>query len=55
MPPIRTINLDDGALLDAVSHKTDQAIALLQQIADDYSPAVLANSLGAEALMEEVA
>ena len=48
MPPIRTINLDDGALLDAVSHKTDQAIALLQQIADDYSPAALANSLGAE-------
>ena len=48
MPPIRTINLDDTALLDAVSHKTDQAIAVLRRIADDYSPAVLANSLGAE-------
>ena len=48
MPPIRTINLDDTALLDAVSHKTELAIAVLQQIADEYSPAALANSLGAE-------
>lgn len=48
MPPIRTINLDDTALLDAVSHKTETAIALLRRIAAEYSPAALANSLGAE-------
>ena len=35
MPPIRTINLDDTALLEAVSRKTDQAIAVLRRIADD--------------------
>ena len=48
MPPIQTINLDDTVLLDAVSHKTELAIALLQKIAAEYSPAALANSLGAE-------
>ncbi len=48
MPPIRTINLNDAALLDSVSHKTELATAVLQQIADEYSPAALANSLGAE-------
>ena len=48
MPPIRTINLDDAALLDAVSRKTEQAVALLKKIATDYAPAALANSLGAE-------
>jgi len=48
MPPVRTINLDDAALLDSVSHKTERAITLLQRIADEYSPAALANSLGAE-------
>ena len=45
---IRSINLDDQALLDSVSQKTSQAINLLQDIARDYSPAVFANSLGAE-------
>lgn len=45
---IRNINLDDQALLDSVSQKTSQAISLLQDIARDYSPAVFANSLGAE-------
>ena len=48
MPPIRTLNLDDTALLDAVSRKTEQAVALLKKIAAEYSPAALANSLGAE-------
>ena len=49
MPPVRsTLNLDDTALLDAVSRKTERAVALLQKIAAAYSPAVLANSLGAE-------
>ena len=48
MPPIRTLNLDDAALLDSVSRKTEQAATLLQRIADDYSPAALANSLSAE-------
>ncbi len=48
MPPIRTINLDDTALLDAVSQKTELAIALLNKIAAQYAPAALANSLGAE-------
>ena len=48
MPPVRTINLDDAALLDSVSHKTELAIALLKKIAADYSPAALANSLGVE-------
>ena len=48
MPPVRTINLDDAALLDSVSHKTERAITLLKRIADEYSPATLANSLGAE-------
>ncbi len=48
MPPIRTINLDDTALLDAVSQKTELAIALLKKIATDYAPAALANSLSVE-------
>ncbi|MFB0936776.1 MAG: phosphoadenylyl-sulfate reductase [Propionivibrio sp.] len=48
MPPIRTINLDDTALLDAVSQKTELAIALLKKIAAEYAPAALANSLSVE-------
>ena len=48
MPPIRTINLDDTALLDAVSQKTELAIALLRNIVSEYAPAALANSLSAE-------
>lgn len=48
MPPIRTINLDDTALLDAVSQKTELAIALLSNIVSEYAPAALANSLSAE-------
>jgi len=48
MPPVRTINLDDTALLDSVSHKTELAIVLLKKIAADCSPAALANSLSVE-------
>jgi len=48
MSPIRTINLDDAALLDSVSHKTELAVALLKRIASDYAPAALANSLSVE-------
>ena len=42
------VNLDDQALLDSVNNKTTVARALLRQIADDFAPAVFANSLGAE-------
>lgn len=48
MPPLHILNLDDTALLDAVSRKTEQAVTLLKRIATEYSPAALANSLGAE-------
>ena len=43
-----TINLNDQSLLDAVAAKVAQAKSLLRKIAGDYSPAVFANSLGAE-------
>ncbi|WP_026686626.1 phosphoadenylyl-sulfate reductase [Azovibrio restrictus] len=36
------------ALHQAVSHKSGEALALLQTVATDFSPAVFANSLGAE-------
>jgi len=42
------INLNDQALLTSVVAKTDAARALLGQIANEFSPAVFANSLGAE-------
>ena len=43
-----TVNLNDQALLDSVAAKTVAARALLRQIATEFSPAVFANSLGAE-------
>ena len=43
-----TNNLNDQSLLDAVAAKVAQAKSLLRKIAGDYSPAVFANSLGAE-------
>ena len=42
------INLNDQQLLDSVAAKVEQAKALLRRIAGEYSPAVFANSLGAE-------
>lgn len=42
------VNLNDQALLDAVAAKSADARSLLRRIASDYSPAVFANSLGAE-------
>jgi phosphoadenosine phosphosulfate reductase len=42
------VNLNDQALLDSVAAKTAAARTLLRQIASDFSPAVFANSLGAE-------
>ena len=43
-----TINLNDQALLDSVTAKVEKAKTLLRKIASGYSPAVFANSLGAE-------
>jgi phosphoadenosine phosphosulfate reductase len=43
-----TINLKDPALLEALAAKTASAGVLLHKIAGEYSPAVFANSLGAE-------
>jgi phosphoadenosine phosphosulfate reductase len=45
------VNLNDQALLDSVAAKTAAARALLRQIADDFAPAVFANSLGAEDML----
>ena len=45
------VNLNDQALLDSVAKKTESVRALLRQIADKYSPAVFANSLGAEDML----
>jgi phosphoadenosine phosphosulfate reductase len=42
------VNLNDQALIDSVAAKTTAVRALLRQIADDFAPAVFANSLGAE-------
>ena len=42
------VNLNDQALLDAVAAKVEAAKTLLTRIADEFSPAVFANSLGAE-------
>ena len=42
------INLEDPALLASVAQKSATARALLRRIADEFSPAVFANSLGAE-------
>jgi phosphoadenosine phosphosulfate reductase len=45
------VNLNDQALLDSVATKTAAARTLLRQIATDFSPAVFANSLGAEDML----
>ena len=45
---IKNPALDKPELLAAVEQKTQQVRALLQTIVDDFSPAVFANSLGAE-------
>ncbi len=42
------VNLEDPALRESVAQKSAAARALLRQIADDFTPAVFANSLGAE-------
>ncbi|MCB1967705.1 MAG: phosphoadenylyl-sulfate reductase, partial [Candidatus Accumulibacter sp.] len=42
------LNLEDAALLDAVAGKVTAARSLLREIADDFSPAAFASSLGAE-------
>ncbi len=42
------INLEDAALLDSVSAKTERVSALLTQISSNHAPATFANSLGAE-------
>ena len=42
------INLDDPVLRNAVAQKTQSARLLLQRIADEFSPAALANSLSVE-------
>ena len=42
------VNLNDQALLDSLAAKTAATRVLLRQIAADFSPAVFANSLGAE-------
>ena len=41
-------DLSDGHLIASVAVKTRQAVALLREVARDFSPAVFANSLGAE-------
>ncbi len=43
-----TVKLDDQALLDSVAAKTAAARQVLRDIASEFSPAVFANSLGAE-------
>jgi phosphoadenosine phosphosulfate reductase len=42
------VNINDPQLLQSLAIKTEAAKALLRKIAGDYSPAVFANSLGAE-------
>jgi phosphoadenosine phosphosulfate reductase len=42
------VNLNDTHLIESVSRKVEQAKILLRRIADDFSPAVFASSLGAE-------
>ena len=48
MHPNMNPDLNDAALMAAVAARTEAARALLAQIAADFSPAGLANSLGAE-------
>ncbi|MCM8579123.1 phosphoadenosine phosphosulfate reductase family protein, partial [Accumulibacter sp.] len=44
----KRLNFDDPALLDALATRVDAASALLHEIANDFSPAAFASSLGAE-------
>lgn len=44
----KLLNFDDPALLDALATRVDAASALLHEIANDFSPAAFASSLGAE-------
>lgn len=48
MHPNMHPDLANPALRDALAAKTAAALAVLEEIARDFSPAVLANSLGAE-------
>lgn len=48
MNPITHPNFDDPKLSAALLHKSQAAVALLREIAREYSPATFANSLGAE-------
>ena len=48
MHPNMNPDLADAKLRQSVTDKTEAATALLHEIARDFSPAVLANSLGAE-------
>ena len=45
---LKRMKLDDPVLLASVTEKSASALSLLQRIAADFAPAVLANSLGAE-------
>ncbi len=45
---INQINLNDTQLMESLAIKVKQATILLRKIAEDYAPAALANSLGAE-------
>ena len=46
-----TVNLKDQALLDTVAAKAAAARALLRRVANEFAPAVFANSLGAEDML----
>jgi phosphoadenosine phosphosulfate reductase len=48
MNPNQTPDLNDSALIEAVNAKTAAARQLLAEVARDFAPAALANSLGAE-------
>jgi phosphoadenosine phosphosulfate reductase len=45
---IDNVNLNDRTLLDSLAEKVEKAKNLLRIVAGDFSPAVFANSLGAE-------
>ena len=45
---IKNVNLNDEELLASMGKKAARAVELLEKIAHDFSPAVFANSLGAE-------
>ena len=45
------VKLDDPALQASLAAKLEETRALLRRIADEFSPAVFANSLGAEDML----